>query len=51
MFSMFFGVRGETGGEDRMKSWIVFWNILLKDMRTSYLKPPNVSWGIVFSLA
>jgi len=34
-----------------MKSWIAFWNILLKDMRTYYLKPPNVSWGIVFPLA
>ena len=34
-----------------MRSWIVFWNILLKDMRTYYLKPPNISWGIVFPLA
>ena len=34
-----------------MKSWIVFWNILLKDMRTYYLKPPNISWGIIFPLA
>jgi ABC-2 type transport system permease protein len=34
-----------------MKSWIAFWNILLKDMRTYYLKPPNVSWGIIFPLA
>ncbi len=34
-----------------MKSWIAFWNILLKDMRTYYLKPPNISWGIVFPLA
>jgi len=31
--------------------WIAFWNILLKDMRTYYLKPPNVSWGLVFPLA
>ncbi|MFW5862867.1 MAG: ABC transporter permease [Spirochaetota bacterium] len=30
---------------------IAFWNILLKDMRTYYLKPPNVSWGLVFPLA
>lgn len=30
---------------------IAFWNILLKDMRSYYLKPPNVSWGIVFPLA
>ncbi|MGD9008216.1 MAG: ABC transporter permease [Desulfobacteraceae bacterium] len=34
-----------------MKSWIAFWNILLKDMRTYYLKPPNISWGIIFPLA
>ncbi|AOY59787.1 MULTISPECIES: ABC transporter permease [Desulfococcus] len=34
-----------------MKRWIAFWNILLKDMRTYYLKPPNVSWGLVFPLA
>jgi ABC-2 type transport system permease protein len=30
---------------------IAFWNILLKDMRSYYLKPPNISWGIVFPLA
>lgn len=34
-----------------MKLWIAFWNILVKDMRTYYLKPPNVSWGIIFPLA
>jgi ABC-2 type transport system permease protein len=34
-----------------MKQWIAFWNILLKDMRTYYLKPPNISWGIIFPLA
>ena len=34
-----------------MKAWIVFWNILAKDMRSYYLKPPNISWGIVFPLA
>jgi ABC-2 type transport system permease protein len=34
-----------------MKPWIAFWNILLKDMRTYYLKPPNVSWGLIFPLA
>ena len=34
-----------------MKLWIAFWNILLKDMRTYYLKPPNVSWGLIFPLA
>lgn len=34
-----------------MKSWIAFWNILAKDMRFYYLKPPNISWGIIFPLA
>ena len=34
-----------------MKPWIACWNILLKDMRTYYLKPPNISWGIIFPLA
>jgi ABC-2 type transport system permease protein len=34
-----------------MSRWIAFWNILLKDMRTYYLKPPNISWGIIFPLA
>lgn len=34
-----------------MKSWIAFWSILKKDMRTYYLKPPNLSWGIIFPLA
>ena len=34
-----------------MKYGIAFWNILAKDMRTYYLKPPNVSWGIIFPLA
>jgi ABC-2 type transport system permease protein len=34
-----------------MKTWVAFWNILLKDMRTYYLKPPNISWGLVFPLA
>jgi len=33
-----------------MSSWIAFWNILLKDVRTYYLKPPNVTWGILFPL-
>lgn len=30
---------------------IAFWAILRKDVATYYLKPPNVSWGIVFPLA
>jgi len=34
-----------------MKTWIAFWAILRKDMRTYYLKPPNLSWGIIFPLA
>jgi ABC-2 type transport system permease protein len=33
-----------------MKAWIAFWNILAKDMRTYYLKPPNISWGLLFPL-
>lgn len=34
-----------------MKHGIAFWNILVKDMRAYYLKPPNISWGIIFPLA
>ncbi len=34
-----------------MKLWIAFSIILVKDMRTYYLKPPNVSWGLVFPFA
>lgn len=34
-----------------MKRWIAFWNILRKDMRNYYLKPPNISWGIIFPFA
>ncbi|MFP4168835.1 MAG: ABC transporter permease [Desulfonatronovibrionaceae bacterium] len=34
-----------------MNRWIAFFNIMLKDMRTYYLKPPNVSWGLIFPLA
>jgi ABC-2 type transport system permease protein len=34
-----------------MKQWIAFWNIVLKDMRAYYLKPPNISWGMIFPLA
>lgn len=32
-------------------TWIAFWNILRKDMSAYYLKPPNVSWGIMFPMA
>ncbi|MBN1919506.1 MAG: ABC transporter permease [Verrucomicrobia bacterium] len=34
-----------------MKAWIAFWNILAKDMQAYYLKPPNISWGLIFPLA
>jgi ABC-2 type transport system permease protein len=34
-----------------MSKWIAFWSILRKDMATYYLKPPNLSWGIIFPLA
>jgi ABC-2 type transport system permease protein len=34
-----------------MKRWTAFWSILAKDMRAYYLKPPNISWGIIFPLA
>ena len=34
-----------------MRIWIAFWNILWKDIRTYYLKPPNISWGLIFPLA
>ena len=34
-----------------MTKFIVFWNILRKDMSTYYLKPPNISWGLIFPLA
>jgi ABC-2 type transport system permease protein len=32
-------------------TWIAFWNIFIKDMRAYYLKPPNISWGLIFPLA
>lgn len=34
-----------------MKAWIAFWNILWKDLRNYYLKPPNISWGIIFPIS
>ncbi len=34
-----------------MKLWVAFFSILAKDMRTYYLKPPNISWGLIFPLA
>lgn len=34
-----------------MRNEVAFWNILAKDMRAYYLKPPNISWGLIFPLA
>lgn len=34
-----------------MQWWIAFSAILRKDVRTYYLKPPNISWGLIFPLA
>ena len=34
-----------------MKTSIAFWNILKKDINNYYLKPPNISWGIIFPLS
>ncbi|MBS0011293.1 MAG: ABC transporter permease [Bacteroidales bacterium] len=34
-----------------MKAAIAFRNILKKDMKNYYLKPPNISWGIIFPFA
>lgn len=34
-----------------MRLWTAFRSILLKDLRTYYLKPPNISWGLIFPLA
>ncbi len=34
-----------------MKTWIAFWSILRKDIKNYYLKPPNISWGIIFPLS
>jgi len=34
-----------------MKRWTAFWSILGKDMRAYYLKPPNISWGLIFPVA
>jgi ABC-2 type transport system permease protein len=34
-----------------MSSWTAFRAILAKDMKTYYLKPPNISWGLVFPFA
>ncbi len=34
-----------------MNSWTAFRGILAKDMRAYYLKPPNISWGLIFPIA
>lgn len=34
-----------------MKAWIALRAILMKDIRHYYIKPPNISWGIIFPLA
>jgi len=34
-----------------MQTLIAFWNILKKDVNNYYLKPPNISWGIIFPLS
>jgi ABC-2 type transport system permease protein len=31
-----------------MKQATAFYSILMKDVKTYYLKPPNISWGIIF---
>lgn len=33
------------------KAGVAFWSILVKDVRTYYLKPPNISWGLLFPAA
>ena len=34
-----------------MSSWTAFRAIAAKDMKTYYLKPPNISWGLIFPFA
>jgi len=34
-----------------MNARIALWSILAKDFRAYYLKPPNISWGLIFPLA
>ena len=34
-----------------MMESIAFWAILCKDMKTYYLKPPNISWGLLFPIS
>lgn len=34
-----------------MNRRLAFWSILMKDMKNYYLKPPNISWGLIFPFA
>jgi ABC-2 type transport system permease protein len=34
-----------------MSAWTAFYAIVTKDMKTYYLKPPNISWGLIFPFA
>ncbi|MDD3460218.1 ABC transporter permease [Mesotoga sp.] len=34
-----------------MSSALAYWTILMKDMKNYYLKPPNISWGIIFPIS
>jgi ABC-2 type transport system permease protein len=34
-----------------MSTWTAFRAIVAKDMKTYYLKPPNISWGLIFPFA
>ncbi len=34
-----------------MTRWIAFWAVIVKDLRAYYLKPPNISWGLIFPIA
>ncbi len=34
-----------------MNQWLAFYSILSKDMKNYYLKPPNISWGIIFPIS
>ena len=34
-----------------MNKWIAFWNILVKDVKNYYFKPPNISRGIIYPSA
>lgn len=34
-----------------MNQLMAYWSILFKDMKNYYLKPPNISWGIIFPIS